>query len=108
MRAQIPDNLTFDQAATVPLCLATVATGIWPHEPESHSVSFPAPWEEGGLTKFKGQPALILGGSSSVGQYGEMTSSDGCRIYLLKPTNVIQPSNWLSCRVSLRSSRHLR
>ncbi|RPD59722.1 GroES-like protein [Lentinus tigrinus ALCF2SS1-6] len=65
----IPDNLTFDQAASVPLSLATVATGSWPHEPGAQSLNFPAPWEEQGLTKFKGKPALIMGGSSSVGQY---------------------------------------
>ncbi|RPD72428.1 GroES-like protein [Lentinus tigrinus ALCF2SS1-7] len=67
--AKIPDNLTFDQVASAPLCLATVATGIWPHEPGAQSLNFPAPWEEEGLTKFKGKPALIMGGSSSVGQY---------------------------------------
>ncbi|RPD72426.1 GroES-like protein [Lentinus tigrinus ALCF2SS1-7] len=67
--AKVPDNITFDQAASVPTCLATVATGIWAHEPGASSVDFPAPWEEGGLTKFKDQAALIIGGSSSVGQY---------------------------------------
>ena len=51
--------------------------GIWAHEPGANSVDFPAPWEEGGLTKFNGQPALILGGSSSIGQYGETDPS--CR-----------------------------
>ncbi|TFK79448.1 GroES-like protein [Polyporus arcularius HHB13444] len=66
---KIPDNITFDQAASVPLCLATVATGIWSHGPGARSVGFPAPWEEGGLTKYQGQAALIVGGSSSIGQY---------------------------------------
>ncbi|TFK79450.1 NAD(P)-binding protein, partial [Polyporus arcularius HHB13444] len=33
------------------------------------SLDFPAPWEEGGLTTFKGKAAFISGGSSSVGQY---------------------------------------
>ncbi|TBU37854.1 GroES-like protein [Dichomitus squalens] len=67
--AKIPDNLSIDQAASVPLGLATVATGIWAHHPEANSVDFPAPWEEGGKTKFIGQAALIYGGSASVGQY---------------------------------------
>ncbi|TFK79044.1 GroES-like protein, partial [Polyporus arcularius HHB13444] len=31
--AKIPENLSFEQAASVPLCLATVAAGIWAHEP---------------------------------------------------------------------------
>ncbi|KAI8999071.1 GroES-like protein [Trametes punicea] len=67
--AKIPDNITFDQAASVPLGLATVVTGLYNHHPDGKSVSFPAPWEERGTTKFAGKPALILGGSSSVGQY---------------------------------------
>ncbi|KAI0715785.1 GroES-like protein [Cerioporus squamosus] len=67
--AKIPDNLSFEQAASVPLCVATVAAGIWAHEPGASSLGFPAPWEEGGLTKFKGKAAFISGGSSSVGQY---------------------------------------
>ena len=77
---QIPDNISFDQAASVPLGVATVATGIWAHHPEANSVDFPAPWEEGGKTKFVGQPVLILGGSSCVGQYGMLASLRG-RVY---------------------------
>jgi NADPH:quinone reductase-like Zn-dependent oxidoreductase len=30
-----------------------------------------APWEEGGKGKYSGKPILILGGASSVGQYGK-------------------------------------
>ncbi|KAH9921188.1 NAD(P)-binding protein [Epithele typhae] len=41
---------------------------LWNHDPAAKSIDFPAPWEEGGV-KFKGKPALILGGASSVGQY---------------------------------------
>ncbi|CDO71820.1 hypothetical protein BN946_scf184939.g44 [Trametes cinnabarina] len=66
---EIPDNVTEDQAASVPLALATVVTGLYNHHPHSKSVNFTAPWEEGGTTKFAGKPAFILGGSSSVGQY---------------------------------------
>lgn len=71
---QIPDNITFDQAASVPLGLATVATALWSHDPDAKSVNFPAPWEEDGLTKFAGKPAFIIGGASSVGQYGSYVS----------------------------------
>ena len=72
MVCQIPDNISFDQAATLPLTLATTVVGLWAHHSEaSESLNFPAPWEEGGTTKFAGQPALIIGGSTSVGQYGQ-------------------------------------
>ena len=70
-RAQIPDNVSFDEAASISLALATVTCGLWSHHPDASSVNFPAPWEEGGTTKYAGQPALILGGSSSIGQYGQ-------------------------------------
>lgn len=84
---QIPPNLSFEQAASVPLGLNTVVLGLYNRNPGStsigypapwevgqpakpKSVGYPAPWEEGGTTKFAGKPALIVGGSSSVGQYG--------------------------------------
>ena len=72
MPIQIPDNITFDQAASVPLGLATVVCGLWSHHAEASSLDFPAPWEEGGATKFAGKPAVIVGGSGSVGQYGTL------------------------------------
>ncbi|KAI0749263.1 GroES-like protein [Daedaleopsis nitida] len=67
--AKIPENISFDQAASIPLGLATVFTGTWNKDPEAKSTDIPAPWEAGGETKFAGKPAFILGGSSSVGQY---------------------------------------
>ncbi|KAI0366167.1 GroES-like protein [Pilatotrama ljubarskyi] len=67
--AKIPDNISADEAASVPLGLATVVTGLYNHDPKAKSVSYPAPWEEGGAGKFAGKPAFILGGASSVGQY---------------------------------------
>ncbi|KAI0749287.1 GroES-like protein [Daedaleopsis nitida] len=67
--AKIPDNISFDQAASVPAGLATASIALWNHHPEAKTVNFPAPWEEGGLTRFAGKPAFILGGSSCVGQY---------------------------------------
>ena len=67
---QIPENITLEQAATVPLGLATVTTGIWARGPGARSVAIPAPWEEGGETQNAGKPILVLGGTSNVGQYG--------------------------------------
>ena len=61
-----PLNISFDQAKSIPLGLATVFTGLWNHDPQAKSVGFPAPREAGGLTKFACKPAFIIGGSSSV------------------------------------------
>ncbi|KAM5545171.1 hypothetical protein V8D89_001282 [Ganoderma adspersum] len=69
LAAKVPENITLDQAASVPLGLATVTTGIWVHTPGARSVSIPAPWEEGGETQNAGKPILVLGGTSTVGQY---------------------------------------
>ncbi|EJF58866.1 GroES-like protein [Dichomitus squalens LYAD-421 SS1] len=66
---KIPDNLSFDQAATVPLAFATAVTPIWASGEGANSVRFTPPWEEGGTTKYAGKPALVLGGSTSVGQF---------------------------------------
>ncbi|KAL5486255.1 hypothetical protein ACEPAI_7301 [Sanghuangporus weigelae] len=48
--AKIPSNISFDEAAPVPLCLATVAA-------------------EGGEGLYRGKSIVIFGGPSSVGQY---------------------------------------
>ena len=69
---QIPEKYSFDQAASIPLGLATVITGVWNHDPNAAAIDYPAPWEEGGLSVVKGKPTLIIGGSSSVGQYGKL------------------------------------
>ncbi|KAI0351750.1 GroES-like protein [Trametes cingulata] len=67
--AKIPDNISFDQAASVPLGLATPIIGLYNHHPESNSIRLTPPWEEGGMAKYAGKPIFIIGGASSVGQY---------------------------------------
>ncbi|OJT14980.1 Enoyl reductase LovC [Trametes pubescens] len=67
--AKIPENITFDQAASIPVGLNTVAIALYNHTPNTKSVDYPAPWEQGGTTRFAEKPAFILGGSSTVGQY---------------------------------------
>ena len=69
---QIPSNLTFDQAATIPLTMATAALGLYKEQVEPLSgAGLSPPWDEGGRGKYAGQPIVILGGSSSVGQHGK-------------------------------------
>ncbi|CDO74508.1 hypothetical protein BN946_scf184979.g63 [Trametes cinnabarina] len=68
--ARIPNNITFDQAASVPLGLATVILALFNQHPNSpHTLRFKPVWEEGAAAESAGKAALIAGGASSVGQY---------------------------------------
>ncbi|RPD79511.1 hypothetical protein L226DRAFT_609935 [Lentinus tigrinus ALCF2SS1-7] len=52
--AKVPHNIAFDQAASVPTYLATVAAGIWAHEPGANSAGLPGPLGGGWLDKAQG------------------------------------------------------
>ena len=66
---KIPANVSFDQAASVPLGLATAAGGLYNDRASgSGAKKLTPPWETG-KDLYSGQPIVILGGSSSVGQY---------------------------------------
>ncbi|RPD59731.1 GroES-like protein [Lentinus tigrinus ALCF2SS1-6] len=68
--AKIPDNISFDEAASIPLGLATAVLALYNQDPKSDkTLRFTPPWAEGGTSQFAGKPAFIIGGSSSVGQY---------------------------------------
>lgn len=63
--------MAWEEAATIPLGLATAALGMYNvHDSHSSSVLFP-PWELGGRNRYAGKPFVVLGGSTSVGHYGE-------------------------------------
>ncbi|KAI0736269.1 chaperonin 10-like protein [Fomitopsis betulina] len=65
-----PANLTTDQAATLPLGINTAAFGLYDHEDGGiGNCGLAPPWEAGGQDKYAGQPILIFGGASTVGQY---------------------------------------
>ncbi|KAI0029093.1 GroES-like protein [Vararia minispora EC-137] len=71
--AKIPPNVTCEQACTLPLALATAAIGMYadyaqPPGSRSGGAALTEPWAEGGRGKYAGQPTLVIGGSSSVGQ----------------------------------------
>lgn len=68
MRLQIPANLTYDQAATLPLTLDTAAVGLYS---DTFGAGLVPPWTEFGKEKYSGKPILVSGASSSVGTYGE-------------------------------------
>ncbi|EKM58626.1 uncharacterized protein PHACADRAFT_207435 [Phanerochaete carnosa HHB-10118-sp] len=65
--AKVPSNLTLDQASAIPAAVATASLGLYSHN-EADGIALTAPWEEGGRGKYTGEPILIIGGSSAVGQ----------------------------------------
>lgn len=67
--ARIPDELSFEEAATIPLGLATAAIGLFNRRIVTGSVGLYPPWEDGGRGRYEGKPFFVFGGSSSVGQY---------------------------------------
>ncbi|TFK79446.1 GroES-like protein, partial [Polyporus arcularius HHB13444] len=64
LAAKFPEKVSFDQAATLPVAVATAAIGLYhPHG----ATKFVAPWAEGGKGKYAGTPLVVIGGSSVVG-----------------------------------------
>ncbi|VDB95730.1 unnamed protein product [Peniophora sp. CBMAI 1063] len=66
--ARVPDNISVEQAATIPLGLGTAAIALY-NASSTRCAGFTAPWEAGGKGKYAGKAALVIGGSSSVGQF---------------------------------------
>ncbi|KLO10292.1 GroES-like protein [Schizopora paradoxa] len=70
--AKIPDNITFEQASTIPVGLATAVEGLYGDANRGETGAkklAPPPWEAGGEGAFKGKSIIVIGGSTSVGQY---------------------------------------
>ncbi|EKM58622.1 uncharacterized protein PHACADRAFT_207433 [Phanerochaete carnosa HHB-10118-sp] len=68
--AKTPSNITLDQAATIPITVATAALGLYDKKQKPHGgIGLTPPWEEGGGGKYAGEPIVILGGASGVGQH---------------------------------------
>ena len=71
---QVPQNLTVDEAASIGLTLDTAALGLYSGPSgERSGAGLTPPWTEGGHGKYAGQPCVIFGGASGVGQYGKYT-----------------------------------
>ncbi|TCD62492.1 hypothetical protein EIP91_006813 [Steccherinum ochraceum] len=64
--AKVPDNITLDQAATIPSGLAAAAVALYNTD---NGIGLVAPWTEGGRGKYRAQPFVLFGGSTSVGQF---------------------------------------
>ncbi|KAI0351747.1 GroES-like protein [Trametes cingulata] len=61
---KVPDALASEQAASVPLAIATAGVGLY-NQPGG--TLFTPPWVEGGKGKYSGKPIVVMGGSSAVG-----------------------------------------
>ncbi|KAH9885809.1 GroES-like protein [Cubamyces lactineus] len=71
LTAIIPENITFDQAASIPVGLVTDVLVLYNQSPaaENLSLRLKPVWEPEGTTAYAGMPAFIVGGASSLGQY---------------------------------------
>ncbi|KAI0635557.1 GroES-like protein [Trametes polyzona] len=69
--ALIPENLSSEQAATVPATLGSVILALFNAEgsKQQESLGLKPFWEDGGKTAYLGKPVFIVGGASSLGQY---------------------------------------
>ncbi|KAK7438618.1 hypothetical protein VKT23_017951 [Stygiomarasmius scandens] len=63
--AKIPEKISYSQAASVPLGLATAAIGLFSKKPAGLGLN---PVFDSSVS-FAGQPTVVIGGSTSVGQY---------------------------------------
>ncbi|KAI0822578.1 GroES-like protein [Trametes gibbosa] len=68
---QIPDNITFEQAATLPLALFTAAMSLYNQSslPDNLSLRAQPIWKAEGRNAYAGTPAFIIAGAASVGQF---------------------------------------
>ena len=67
---QIPDIVSFDEAATLAVSVTTAVTTLYNPNEASRSVHLTPPWEKVGMDKYAGKPVVVLGGASAVGQAG--------------------------------------
>ncbi|KAH7907149.1 hypothetical protein BJ138DRAFT_1104545 [Hygrophoropsis aurantiaca] len=66
--AKIPDQLSLDEATILPLGIAMATVPLY--LPALDGLAYESPWEDRGRArKYTDHPVLILGGSSTVGQY---------------------------------------
>ncbi|KAF5342139.1 hypothetical protein D9611_002033 [Ephemerocybe angulata] len=67
--AKIPDNVTYEEASSIPVGFTAAYVGLYNTTP-GKGLGYDAPVTPGTKGKYGGVPIVVLGGSSSVGQYG--------------------------------------
>ena len=68
---KIPDSIGFDAAAALPVGVTTAAVSLYSYKGSDDIPVFTPPWLDGGEGRYTGKSIVVLGGSSSVGQYGK-------------------------------------
>ncbi|KAH7907117.1 chaperonin 10-like protein [Hygrophoropsis aurantiaca] len=66
LAVKLPANVSFDEAAGLSVGIATATIPLYTQP--TIGLGYQSPWN-GGRKKYKGQPIIVLGGSSCVGQY---------------------------------------
>ncbi|KAG6917725.1 hypothetical protein DXG01_001376 [Tephrocybe rancida] len=65
--AKIPNFLSFEAAATVPVCLTAAFLGLYNSNP--HGAGYSPPFRPSAAGKYAQKPILVFGGAGSVGQF---------------------------------------
>jgi NADPH:quinone reductase-like Zn-dependent oxidoreductase len=70
---KIPSNFTFDEAASMPLGIATSFIGLYAPKSDKQGggAGLTPFYEEHGKGRYAGKPIVVLGGATSMGQYGK-------------------------------------
>ena len=79
--SQLPEKISFEDGASLPLAYSTAAVGLY------HQAGGPQcipPWAEGGKNKYANTPIVILGVASVVGSLGKHTTI-GCQRWRAHP-----------------------
>ena len=71
---QIPRNITFEQAATIPMSIGPAAIGLFYQGDKNGSAGLYPPWLDGGRGKYKNEPIFVVGGGGSIGTMGISTA----------------------------------
>ena len=66
--SQLPEKISFEDGASLPLAYSTAAVGLY-HQ--AGGPRFVPPWAEGGKNKYANISIVILGGASVVGSLGK-------------------------------------
>lgn len=75
LQIHIPDNVSFEEAATLGVGISTVGQGLY------QSMKLPLPNDSEGIRKSEGTPVLIYGGSTATGSLAiQFAKLSGCKV----------------------------